>query len=103
MTETRGWFDGEEARGGIIEIALEIRIKRDSLAYKCEYICLIERRDSSERRYDTPWKDPYTFTNTRPVAKVVGIKIEGFEQREEWLSFRPNQIRRRDLQGVQLA
>lgn len=41
MTESRGESDGEEARGEIIETEFEIRIRRDSLSYRCEYICLI--------------------------------------------------------------
>ena len=103
MTESKGEFGGEEARGEIVEIAFEIRIRRDSLCCKCEYICLIGRRDATERRYDTPWKYLYSFTQSHPVAKIVGIKIKGLEQRKEWLSLGPSQIRRRHLQVVQLA
>jgi hypothetical protein len=39
--EINGEFDDEEARGEIVEIAFEIRIRRDSLSFKCEYLCLI--------------------------------------------------------------
>lgn len=34
--ESKGEFDGEAARGEIIEIAFEIRIRRDSLSCKYE-------------------------------------------------------------------
>jgi hypothetical protein len=88
VTESKGESDGEEARGEIVEIAFEIRIRRESLSYKCEYVCLIGRRDATERKYDTPGKYLDTFTHSHPVAKIVGIKIEGFEQRKERVSLR---------------
>ena len=36
MTESKGKFDGEAARGEILGIAFEIRIRRDSLSCKCK-------------------------------------------------------------------
>jgi len=101
--EGKGESGSEEVRGEIVEIAFEIRIRRVSLSYKCEYISLIGMRDATERKYDTPRKYLYTFTHSYPVAKVVGIKIEGFEQRKDRLSFRLHRISRCDLQVLQLA